>query len=191
MSDKWATEKYAVSGAVVSWLDEFMTGGREEVRVSVRFSDRWSRRWLEWTQNPEVRIDVEVTLDGFLSFIGVPLALAPDELFQDPGKRTRKGKRTTPRSRRQQALRYAAKHGTKKTAEKFGVSVSAVRYWIKQDRIAKGESTARRSDPAIDRAARMRLENPNLAYREIERRTGVARTTIRRRAAKLAQAAAE
>lgn len=189
MADKWVTERWAKSGELVKWLGELCPGGIEEVRLAVRYNDRWSRRWIEWRNDPYVRIDVAETLDGFLCFIGIPLALAPDSVFGDPGvRRYRKGSRTTPRDRRAEAVKYAQKHTPKKAADKYGVTVGTVRYWIRADKKARGESTARTVDPMVDKAARMRLDNPHLSYREIERRTGVARTTIRRRVDKLVEA---
>lgn len=189
MNEKWATEKYAKSGEIVKWLLEACPGGLDEIRAAVRYNDRWNRRWQEWRNDPTVRVDVSRTLDGFLCCVGVPLSSAPDKVFGDPrAKQYRKNKKSTPAKDRKAAVAYADQHGTTAAGEKYGVSPAAVRYWIRKAKIADGEIIQKRLDPAVDEAARMRLDNPRLSYRLISEKTGVPKTTIRRRVAKLQKA---
>lgn len=188
MDERWATEKYAKSGEVVKWLLGACPGGLTEIRSAIRYSERWQRRWQEWQADPNIRVDVETTLDSFLCVIGVHLSMAPDHIFGDPhAKQYRQGRRSATKKRRKEAVRYAKKHGTTATGKKYGVTPAAVRHWIRAEKEARGESTARSSNPAADEAAKMRLANPKMSYSQISKQTGVPTTTIRRRVAKMSE----
>lgn len=189
MEEKWATAEYAKSGEIVKWLAEVCPGGLAEVKAAVRYDDRWDRRWHEWKRDPKVRVDVATTLDGFLCCVGIPLSSAPDYIFGDPGmKRYRKDQATRSAKDRKAAIAFAKKNGTTAAAKKYGVTAAAVRYWIRAEKVKRGESTRKRLDPAVDKAAKMRLDNPRLSYRVISEKTGVPKTTIRRRVDKLQKA---
>jgi transposase-like protein len=188
MDEKWATEKYAKSGEVVKWLLGACPGGLNEIRSAIRYSERWQRRWQEWQADPNIRVDVETTLDSFLCVVGMPLSMAPDHIFGDPhAKKYRQGKKGASKKTRAEAVRFAAENGTTAAAKKYGVTPAAVRHWIRAYKKERGESTARASRPAVDAAAKMRLANPKMTYAEISRQTGVPRTTIRRRVAKMSE----
>jgi transposase-like protein len=188
MDEKWVTEKYAKSGEVVKWLLDYCPGGLNEIRSAIRYSERWQRRWQEWQADSNIRVDVETTLDAFLCVVGVPLSAAPDHIFGDPHtKKYRQGRKSTPKKARRAAVAYAKKNGTTAAAKKYGVTPAAVRYWIRAQKAERGESTARTSSPSVEKAAKMRLANPKMTYAEISRQTGVPRTTIRRRVAKMSE----
>ena len=189
MGEKWATEKYAKSGEIVKWLTEACPGGAAEIKAAIRYDDRWDRRWQEWKRDPKVRVDVARTLDGFLCRVGVPLSSAPDYIFGDPKAKTyRKNQKTRTPKDRAAAVAYAETNGTTAAAEKYGVTPAAVRYWIRAEKAKNGTSVRKRLDPAVEEAAKMRLDNPRLSYQAISEKTGVPKTTIRRRVDKLQKA---
>jgi len=189
MNEKWVTEKYAKSGEIVKWLLDECPGGLAEIRAAIRYDERWQRRWQEWLRDPKVRVDVETTLDGFLCCVGVSLSSAPDAIFGDPkSKAYRKNRKNTPQKERRAAIAYAKEQGTTKAAKKYNVTPAAVRYWIRAEKGSRGESARKRLDPTVDEAARMRLDNPRLSYQTISEKTGVPKTTIRRRVDKLQKA---
>ncbi len=189
MEEKWATEKYAKSGEIVKWLLDECPGGLTEIRAAVRYDERWQRRWQEWLRDSKVRVDVARTLDGFLCCIGVPLSSAPDYIFGDPkSKSYRKNQKTRTPKDRAAAVAYSETHGTTAAAEKYGVTPAAVRYWIRAEKAKNGKSVRKRLDPAVEAAAKMRLDNPRLSYQTISEKTGVPKTTIRRRVDKLQKA---
>lgn len=188
MDEKWVTEKHARSGDVVRWLIDYCPGGLNEIRSAVRYDERWQRRWQEWQADPNIRVNVETTLDAFLCVVGVPLSAAPDWIFGDPhAKAYRRGRKSTPKKQRKAAISLARRSGTTAAAKKYGVTPAAVRYWIRAEKEARGESTTKSENPAVEAAAKMRLANPKMTYAEISRQTGVPRTTIRRRVAKMSE----
>jgi len=135
MNEKWATADTACSGEIVKWLCSVYPGGQDAVTATVRHNDRWCRRWLQWRRETDLQVDVTEILDGFLTYLGMSLSMAPDSVFK-PAKARPKGRHRKPLTpaERKKVLKIAKRDGAKAAAEAVSATERTVRKILEKER---------------------------------------------------------